>query len=187
MSNDIKIPTHIIECLGADKPLGSQEISAFKKWALSLPKVEFSDHEERHEKKCCCHCCCCCCCDKKEEGSGNEEQTALFVWNPSLMLHVNPSGIRRNIERIEGTFSWSAPPGTTSIAIEWERYAPNGSIMSAFAPIGPNYMNLAPSGFAVWDTGWGSWGHRVHIRATTDTGISSRVRWRDGNGGAGWL
>lgn len=190
--DSILVPDNLAEWLNTGKPLGSREVSAFKKWALSLPEVEFPDPEEPDKKDCCC--CCCCCCDKEEEGngkggrgSGSGSPAARFVWTPSLMLHVSPTGLRRNIERIEGTFSWTAPPGSNSVTIEWERYAPDGSLLSAFETIGPNYAGLAPSGYTAWDTGRGTWGHRVHIRAITDTGVSSRVRWRDGNQGAGWL
>ncbi|NNE83140.1 MAG: hypothetical protein HKN28_04135 [Alphaproteobacteria bacterium] len=161
--------------------LSDSELKSLNALIHKLPIPHLDDLKE-HQKDCCC---CCCCCDK-DDATG---ASARFDFNPSLTIYAIPfSGPRRAISRIEGTFSWNAPAGTASVTLEWERYNSTGLLIHGFQPLGPNYTGLPPSGFAAWDTRYTlSLGHRVHIRAITDQGVTSRVRWRDGNGGAGWL
>lgn len=172
------------EEFGIPDALSERELKSLNALIHKLPIPLFDDLKEHH-KECCC--CCCCCCGK--EGTTGAGASARFDFNPSLTIYSLPfSGPRRAISRIEGTFSWNAPSGTASVTLEWERYNSLGQRIHGFVPLGTNYIGLPESGFTAWDTGYAlSLGHRVHIRAVTDQGVISRVRWRDGNGGAGWL
>ena len=168
------------EELDIPEVLNKRELKSLNALIHKLPIPHFDDLKEHHKE-------CCCCCDKEDTtGSG---ASARFDFNPSLTIYALPaSGLRRAISRIEGTFSWNAPSGTSSVTVEWERYNSLGRLIHSFQPLGPNYTGLPASGFTAWDTGYTlSLGHRVHIRAITDQGVTSRVRWRDGNGSAGWL
>lgn len=170
------------EEFGIPDALSERELKSLNALIHKLPIPHFDDLKEHHEERCCC-----CCCDKEDKtGTG---ASARFDFHPSLTIYSLPfSGPRRAISRIEGTFSWNAPSGTVSVALEWERYNSLGRLIQSFVPLGTNYTGLPASGFTAWDTRYMlSIGHRVHIRAITDQGVASRVRWRDGNGGAGWL
>ncbi len=192
---DFEIPDSIREVIDSTRILGREEISIIKQWTHTLPNVDLIDPDT--DKEDCCCCCCCCCHDRKDDckdpdqGGGGKTVPPTPPtppsFNPSLMLHVNPSGLHRNIERIEGSFSWTSSAGTQWVAIEWARYNNQGILTHDFEPISPDHARLPATGFALWNTGPGSWGHRVHIRVITDSGVASKIRWRDGNGGAGWL
>ena len=165
--------------------LNESELKTLNALIHKLPIPYLEDLKEHHENRCCC--CCCCCCDK--EGATGTDVSTRFDFNPNLMVHAIPfSGSMRAISRINGNFSWNAPAGTTSVTLEWERYSPTGRLLQSFQPLGTNYTGLPASGYTAWDTGYLlSIGHRVHFRAITDQGVASRIHWRDGNGGAGWL
>ena len=162
--------------------LSEAELKSLNALLHKLPIPHLDDLKE-HQKECCC---CCCCGKDNATGPGT---AANFDFNPSLTIYAIPFfRIAARDLAYRGNIFVERPCWHSSVTLEWERYNSLGQRIQGFQPLGPDYTGLSPSGFAAWDTGYTfSLGHRVHIRAITDQGVTSRVRWRDGNGGAGWL
>ena len=186
MARDVefRVPDELLEIASERRALGGADIGEFKKWAASLPEVEFEDPKKSSGEKCCCCCCCCCGGDGGGGGSGGGGGANGWSWSPGLMLRTDPG--HQVITQLSGNLAWSAPAGAETVTIEWARYG-NGNVVQGFEPIGDNYIGLPAAGLVRWDSGVGQWGDMVHLRVVTDAGVSSSVHWLDADGNRGFV
>ena len=183
MARDVefRVPDELLEIASERRALCGPDIGAFKKWAASLPEVEFEDPKKSRREKCCCCCCCCCCCGG---GEGDAAAANGWSWSPGLTIYTDPG--HQVITNLVGNLAWSAPAGTQSVTIEWARYG-NGNVVQGFQPIGPNYIGLPAAGLVGWGSGVGQWGDLVQLRVVTDAAVSSSVHWLDADGNRGFV
>lgn len=169
-----QLPKHLSSYLTLKKPLTPGALASLKKWIrFGVPGVEERLHHPQGG------CCCCCCCEGDPHGGKGEVTLAARV-----DLWTLPSSYPKpEIVDIYAELSWQAPPGS-KVVLEVQHLRANGSILRDWASPGPDFENLPPTGFRVWDpplVPGGGYGYRVCFRARTDAGALSPVTCRSAN------